>query len=360
MDKFQGTDLHTVVVVGYEGDKFVVHNPSGEPNVVMGKEELEEIGQSMTICNGSGDMSLQSSHRNGYGFIELKKSIRNRTHGAKPPYLIEIHDCGAVGHEVGHAVMTELTFGKKFQDSPKKPHYKVAFDYAVKKYLVPEGVENAGEGWAQSFDGYIENRELLKRESPQLYEYWKDIFSKNPKIMEIYKNTLDKAKDLSVCSNQSYQSSAQTQSPRNGSDTQSSLEIKALELKKAGKTEEEIERELGHEFIFYKDPMTGKYKRATLWKKSNQSSAQNGNNKDPKWFVRGYFDSREMVEESAKEWKEKGYKTKIILAVPPMTRWTLYTKWGDSSYGLGSFTLTSAEKKLASALEVFREMKYGR
>ena len=47
---------------------------------------------------------------------------------------------------------------------------------------------------------------------------------------------------------------------------QKELEQKALELMKQGKTQEEIEKELEHEFIFFKEMKYGEYVKATLWK----------------------------------------------------------------------------------------------
>ena len=47
---------------------------------------------------------------------------------------------------------------------------------------------------------------------------------------------------------------------------QEELEQKALELIKSWKTQEEIEKELEHEFIFFKEMKHGEYVRVTLWK----------------------------------------------------------------------------------------------
>lgn len=44
------------------------------------------------------------------------------------------------------------------------------------------------------------------------------------------------------------------------------LENQALLLIKQGKSQEDIEKELAHEFIFFKNPMTQEYSHATLWK----------------------------------------------------------------------------------------------
>ena len=47
---------------------------------------------------------------------------------------------------------------------------------------------------------------------------------------------------------------------------QARLEEKALKMAKTGMTGEEVEKELGHEFVFFRDSITGEYNHATLWK----------------------------------------------------------------------------------------------
>jgi len=47
---------------------------------------------------------------------------------------------------------------------------------------------------------------------------------------------------------------------------QTRLEEKALRMRKTGLSHKEIEKILGHEFMFYKDSITGEYNHATLWK----------------------------------------------------------------------------------------------
>ncbi len=44
------------------------------------------------------------------------------------------------------------------------------------------------------------------------------------------------------------------------------LEKQALILILEGKTNEQVEKELKHEFIFFKDTFTGKYTSVTLWR----------------------------------------------------------------------------------------------
>lgn len=44
------------------------------------------------------------------------------------------------------------------------------------------------------------------------------------------------------------------------------LETKALKLIKQGMTNAEVEKKLGHEFMFNKDAYTDEYVSATLWK----------------------------------------------------------------------------------------------
>jgi hypothetical protein len=44
------------------------------------------------------------------------------------------------------------------------------------------------------------------------------------------------------------------------------LEQKALAMHQAGKPQEEIEKDLQHEFIFYKDVFTRKIVSALFWK----------------------------------------------------------------------------------------------
>jgi hypothetical protein len=87
-------------------------------------------------------------------------------------------------HELGHAVMHELTFGKLF-NPPEVPNFMEAAEYAWATYVSDVGVENASEGWAQSFCDYFNRPEYLKKESLILYNFWHDVIDLNPQITDM-------------------------------------------------------------------------------------------------------------------------------------------------------------------------------
>jgi hypothetical protein len=167
----------------------------GEPLVVSSAVLATDKDGKWLFILEEGERSVEKNPK----FVILKKSFRNQTFGVKPPYLIELKECDALEHEIGHAVIMELTFGKTFKDSRKKPHFKKACEYAIRTYLVPEGIERADEGWAQSFADFIQRPGFLKKESPSLYEYWKDVFLKNPEIKNIISSLTNEAEKINIC-----------------------------------------------------------------------------------------------------------------------------------------------------------------
>ena len=81
-------------------------------------------------------------------------------------------------HEFGHALRHELTFGKfgiGLKESKLKPHYSEAERYAKITYNPP----NADEGWAQSYADFKTRPDFLKKHSPSLYRYWKNVVRLN-------------------------------------------------------------------------------------------------------------------------------------------------------------------------------------
>ena len=103
-------------------------------------------------------------------WIEIRKSSRNHTTYGQDKIIIELKDKDAKYHELGHAIMNELTFGNRLRNSNKKPHFSEAERYARLTYVF-----GAGEGWAQSFSDFFSRPTFLKKNSPELYDYWKDI-----------------------------------------------------------------------------------------------------------------------------------------------------------------------------------------
>lgn len=93
-------------------------------------------------------------------------------------------DLFTLDHELGHAIMNELVFGKSFI-VPKLPHYKNAIEYAWITNIEEKGVENPGEGWAQAFCDYFNRPDYLREKSPVLHSFCRDVIRLNPEILNI-------------------------------------------------------------------------------------------------------------------------------------------------------------------------------
>lgn len=109
--------------------------------------------------------------------VEIEPGSVNVTESYKNPSKITISEREAIKHEIGHAIVGN----KEVFNVPETPKTEKFVEYGKRTSVG----EDLSEGYAQSFEDYLERPDFLKEESEPIYKYWDEFFEKNPEAKEI-------------------------------------------------------------------------------------------------------------------------------------------------------------------------------
>jgi len=112
--------------------------------------------------------------------------IKEGVNGSKTYFnTIEIEDSSDFDHELGHLVLSKILEGEL-----EDPGHRIDTGLLEDKYH-----EGVGEAYANTFSDYLNYPEELKKDFPDAYQFWDEVFEINPQLSEEVEEVQAEAKE---------------------------------------------------------------------------------------------------------------------------------------------------------------------